>query len=243
MLDIIARACRHPIDYSGICRTTDLKLIEKIDEGNGGFSFLMGADKLPGWKAGQHAIFTLPGKPVTGKTWRPFSVASAPSEGVIRIGTVVPSEPSSFKQQLSTLTQGETVRMHGPYGELYIRPNMERVIAVAGGIGITPFRAIISDLAHTKRNVQLTLIYSAKETHTYKNELESWAATNPNIKMIYVHTPEEVNAALESQTKQQQNNAHYLLSGAPGMITALRDKLRSFGIENTRVFNDPFKGY
>ncbi len=243
MLDVITRALRHPIDYSGILRSTDLEFIEKIDEGDDVWSFILRADKLPSWKAGQHAIFTLPGKPVEGKSWRPFSVASAPSEGVIRIGTIIPPEPSSFKRYLAALAPGDTVRMHGPYGELYLRPGMKRVVGVAGGIGITPFRSIIADLDHTKNDARLTLIYSAKETHAYQAPLDDWSRQNPNLDIVYTDAPEEVEAELEKQTALHQNDADYLLSGPPGMIEALRQKLRSLGIRPRRIHNDPFKGY
>ncbi len=243
MLDVIKRACRHPIDYSGICRVTDLRLAEKIDEGGGVFSFIMKADQLPSWKAGQHSIFTLPGAKVEGKTYRPFSVASAPHEGVIRIGTIVPPEPSSFKLHLSSMAVGGQVRMYGPYGELYIRPDMKHVVGVAGGIGITPFRSIINDRAHRQSDTRLTLIYSAKEAHTYRPELEAWSSGQENINIIYTHTSEEVNAELEKQVSQLRNQAHYFLSGAPKMIEALQDKLYSLGIKNGHVRHDPFKGY
>jgi len=243
MLDVISRAAKHPIDYSGICRITDLKLVKKIDEGNGVFSFIMKADRLPSWKAGQHAIFTLPGRPVKGRSWRPFSVASAPHEGVIRIGTIVPPEPSSFKQQLSSLEIGDKVRMYGPYGELYIRPGLKQIIGVAGGIGITPFRSIISGLHHSRRNVHLTLIYSAKDSHTYRDELDAFVRENHQLKIIHTHPAEEVNAELEKQVASHGNRGHYFLSGAPKMIEALREKLSALGIENGHVCNDPFKGY
>lgn len=243
MFDVIKRALHHPIDYSGIWRTTDLELVEKIDEGGGVFSFVMKADELPAWKAGQHAIFTLPGQKVEDKTWRPFSVASAPHEGVIRIGTIIPPEPSSFKQHLAAMKPGGKIRMHGPYGELYLRENTGNIVGVAGGIGITPFRSIIADLAHRKGNTALTLIYSAKEKHTYQSELDRWSDIQPNIRIIYTHTAEEVNAELEKLVRQHHNDAHYMLSGAPKMIEALRDKLSTLGVSKDKVCNDPFKGY
>lgn len=243
MLDVITRACRHPFDYSGVCRVTDLELVKQVDEGNDIHSFILKADKLPGWKAGQHSIFTLPKKVIAGKSWRPFSVASAPHEGVIRIGTIISEPASSFKQQLSSLATGGKVRMYGPFGELYIRPGMKKVVGVAGGIGITPFRSIMADLAHKRSPVQLTLIYSAKESHTYRDELEKWCRENNNLQIIYIHTAEEVNAELAKQVEQNKNEAYYLLSGAPVMIEALRESLLRQKIKSGHIFNDPFKGY
>lgn len=244
MLDIFARAFRHPIDYSGVLRTVDLTFQEQIREADTIYSFIFTADRLPSWKAGQHAIFTLPDRPVTGKSWRPFSIASAPHEGVIRIGTTIPDPHSSFKQELLTLRPGDRVRMHGPYGELYLRPRMKRVVGIAGGIGITPFRSILCDLSHRQSATPLTLIYSAKDNgHVYRPSLEEWCGANPALQIVYTATPEEVNAALAAEVAAHGNEAHYLLSGSPGMIAALTKTLRETGIRPNHIVNDPFKGY
>lgn len=243
MLDVIVRACRHPLDYAGIGRVTALKFKERIQENDTTYSFLFTAPSLPSWKAGQHAIFTIPSRRVEGKTWRPFSVASAPHEKVIRVGTVISGEPSSFKQNLMSLQAGDQVRMFGPYGELYIRPNMKKVVAVAGGIGITPFRSIIADLDTRGDNLDFHLIYSAKGEPVYQTELENWKAHLPNLKITYTETKEELGTALDQEVRVSGNRAHYLLSGTPGMIEALRQSLFQRGIRRDRVIHDPFKGY
>lgn len=244
MLDVLLRALRHPISYGKIYRVTNLTLKEKVHEMGDIYSFIFTAEHLPHWRAGQHAIFTIPDKPVEGKAWRAFSVASAPHENEIRIGTIVSAEPSSFKQHLSSLEPGDKVRMFGPFGELYVQNKIRQVIGVVGGIGITPFRSIISDLSLHRKDIKLTLIYSARASqHTYRGPLEKWCAQNSNIEIIYIATPEEVNAELEKQVATHKNNADYLLSGSPKMIEALRNKLNELGITKNHVLNDPFKGY
>lgn len=250
MFDIIGRALKHPIDYSTIGRVTTLQFRERIQESENTYSFIFTASKLPDWKAGQHAIFTLPGKRVAdpnagaraSKTWRPFSVASAPHECEIRIGTIIPPEPSSFKRGLMSLRPGEPARMYGPYGELYIRPSMQKVVAVAGGIGITPFRSIIADMACEGKDIDFHLIYSAKADHVYKSELDDWKAKLPHLRITYTHTPEEVNAELEKEVAAG-DGTYFMLSGAPGMIEALRRSLRERRVPHARIIHDPFKGY
>lgn len=244
MLDVITRALLNPLDYIGVTKINKLTFKEKIQESEEVYSFIFASDKLPVWKAGQHAIFTLPGKKVTEKTWRPFSVASAPHEGEVRIGTILSPTPSSFKQNLLILKPGEKVRMFGPYGELYIRPKMKKVVAVAGGIGITPFRSIIADLTNKQSDVSLTLIYaSSNENYTYKNELDNWASTNKNVSIIYVTGAEEVYKSLEEEINKHKNEAHYFISGAPKMIAGVRESLLKNNIDKKQIFNDPFKGY
>lgn len=242
MLNVISRVCQHPMAYSGICRTVDLQLKSRIQESDNIYSFIFTTDQLPSWKAGQHSIFTLPEHNVTGKSYRPFSVASAPHEGVIRIGTIISDEPSSFKQNLLSLQEGQMVRMHGPYGEFYIRSKMKQIIGIAGGIGITPFRSIVADLSQHKSETPLTLIYSAQPgLHTYKDELDEWTKDRPNLNIIYTNTSDEVNAELDKLVTEHKNNAHYFISGSPGMITAIKKNLSSKGVKN--IVNDPFKGY
>lgn len=242
--DVIARACRHPIAYSGIYRVTDLRLVEKKQEGDHIYSFTLAADNLPTWHAGQHSIFTLPGKPVEGKTWRPFSVAASPKEGVVKIGTIISDEPSSFKYHLSSLQPGETVRMHGPYGEFFIKPKMKKIVGVAGGIGITPFRSILMDLAEDNDSPEVNLIFSAaNNNYAFKAELEECRQKNPKLGIKYTATPEEVNAELNKLIDENGNNAYYFLSGPPKMIEALRKTLHDRHIPWNHVINDPFKGY
>jgi ferredoxin-NADP reductase len=244
MLDVITRALLNPIYYIGVAKVNDLTFKEKVQESEGIYSFIFTSNKLPTWKAGQHAIFTLPGKNITEKTWRPFSVASAPHEGEIRIGTILSPTPSSFKQNLLALKPGEKVRIFGPYGELYIRPKMKKVVAVSGGIGITPFRSIIADLTNRESEVSLTLIYaSSNENYTYKNELDNWALINKNIHIIYVRSAEEVYKNLEEEIGKHKNSAHYFISGAPKMIAGVRESLLKNSIREKQILNDPFKGY
>ncbi len=170
-------------------------------------------------------------------------MASAPHENVIRIGTIISPEPSSFKQNLMSLQPGDPVRMFGPYGELYLRPSIKKIVAVAGGIGITPFRSIIANMADKGDPIDFHLIYSAKAEHVYQADLERWKAKLPNLKITYTATADEVASELEKQVALERNTAHYMLSGAPKMIEALRGQLQSLGVTANNICHDPFKGY
>ena len=131
--------------------------------------------------------------------------------------------------------------MNDPLGEFHTSSKIAHIVGIAGGIGITPFRALIKDISlgiipHTK----LTLIYSAVGPHIFKDELEI-LAQHSDIEIIYTQTPDEVNTALDQQINAQGNSAHYFVSGSPGMIGAIRKTLKSKGIRH--IINDPFKGY
>lgn len=241
MFDFILRALRHPIDYSGMFNKRTLVLQEIIRESENIYSFIFKPAVPCTWKAGQHGVFYFPHTKIKAKTWRAFSIASSPEESVIRISTIITENPSDFKKQLLLLEQGDTLMMNGPFGEFHMSKKTEQIVGIAGGIGITPFRALCKSIAEgSSTNVKLTLIYSAIGSYTYKKEFDI-LAQNPAIEIIYTTTPEEVNAVLHKQIALHSNNASYFVSGSPGMIGAIRKTLATNGI--THIVSDPFKGY
>jgi len=243
MPDLLLRVLKHPVDYFGVFNTINLTLQEHAVEDSGAHSFVFSPEKPISWKAGQHSIFTLPERKVTGKKWRAFSIASAPHEKVIRIGTNIPDEPSSFKQELLKLKVGDSIHMRGPFGEFYLKPHIRHVIGVVGGIGITPLRSIIADATFKKNPTPITLLYSAKDKYTYKEELDTWAKENSNLNITYTHTPEEVNTNLDTLLHTYENSAHYFISGSPRMINALHKNCCDKTIKPRNIISDSFKGY
>ena len=241
MLDVVLRALRHPFDYLPALYRRTLILQEVRQECPDVYSFIFKPTKPLVWKAGQHGIFYFPQTKIEGKWWRAFSIASSSHEGVVRISTIVKETPSDFKKHLRELAIGDTILMHGPFGEFYTTDRISRIVGIAGGIGITPFRALIKDISlGVITDTQLTLIYSAVAEYAYKEELDL-LAQHPAITIIYTRTPEEVNTELSKQIEVQSNCASYFISGSPGMITAIRKTLKEKGVRN--IVNDSFKGY
>lgn len=240
MLDVIIRALRDPLDYIPVLNRRTLVLQEVIQESDEIYSFIFKPKKPFTWKAGQHGIFTLPHTRIEGKFWRAFSIASSSQELAVRISTIIKEEPSDFKKHLKALRKGDEITMHGPFGEFHTSDKISRIVGIAGGIGITPFRALLKDIASgVITHTELTLIYSA-EVYTYKEELDQ-LAKHPSITIIYTATPEEVNAELDAQIEKLGNCASYFISGSPGMVMALRKKMKNAGIKH--IVNDSFKGY
>jgi ferredoxin-NADP reductase len=241
MRDVIIRALRNPWDYFPVINRRKLMLKEIVQESEEIFSFIFISKKPLRWKAGQHGIFYFPHAKVAGKFWRAFSIASSSHGQVIRISTVIKREHSDFKEHLRTMKQGDTIIMHGPFGEFHTSSKICRIVGIAGGIGITPFRPLLKDIASgVIAETKLTLIYSAIGPYTFKEELDA-LASHPSLEIIYTQTPDEVNAALDAQIKKQSNSASYFISGSPGMIQAIRSSLKKRGIR--RIVNDSFKGY
>lgn len=213
-----------------------------VDEGKGTYSFIFTTKEPINWREGEHAVFTMPNHQVTGRTWRAFSIASSPNEGEIRIGTVILDEASDFKKKLKALRPGEQISMRGPFGEFHLTDQSHWVVGIAGGIGITPFRSILHSInSGSIKNVNIELIYAGRDNYfAYEEEMRAFAE-HPNIEIVFVNTPDEVNAEIDARTARFGNDADYYISGSPGMIGAIRNRLQGQGIK--KIFNDPFKGY
>lgn len=241
MLDVITRALKHPLDYLPVVNRRTLIFQEMIQESADIYSFLFTHPQPFCWKAGQHGIFLFKNKKIEGKTWRAFSIASSADEGVIRISTIIKENPSDFKKHLKILKKGDTIIMHGPFGEFHTSSSITQMVGIAGGIGITPFRALIKDIAlGVREHTKLTLIYSAAGPHTFKEEFDALMPCTA-VEIIYTKTPDEVNAELQKQIAQKSNTATYFISGSPGMIQAIRKTLKQAGMRH--IVNDSFKGY
>ena len=107
--------------------------------------------------------------------WRghPFSISSAPNGSWLRI-TV--KELGDWSKTLQGLEIGTRVFIEGPYGVLTgARRTKAKVLLVAGGIGITPLRALLEALP--ARHGDLTLLYRVRDAHDilFRDELDEIA--------------------------------------------------------------------
>jgi predicted ferric reductase len=108
--------------------------------------------------------------------WRahPFSLSAAPNGRSLRFTVKMLGD---WTARLQALAPGTRVALEGPYGTLTgARRTRQRVLLVAGGIGITPLRALLESLPG--RSGDLTLIYRASRERevVLREELDALAA-------------------------------------------------------------------
>ena len=108
--------------------------------------------------------------------WRahPFSLSAAPNGRSLRF-TV--KSLGDWTARLQALAPGTRVALEGPYGTLTgARRTRQRVLLIAGGIGITPLRALMESLP--ARPGDLMLIYRASHQTeiVFRDELDALAA-------------------------------------------------------------------
>ena len=115
--------------------------------------------------------------------WRahPFSISAAPNGRYLRF-TI--KNLGDYTRVLQGVGVGTSVFVEGPYG-VFTGANRTkaRVLFIAGGIGITPLRALLEELPAARGN--LTLVYRAshEDEVVFRNELDELA----NLRGSTVH--------------------------------------------------------
>jgi ferredoxin-NADP reductase len=186
-----------------------------------------------------------------------FTLASSPTEEEIRIGVKFYERSSSYKQALLEMRQETPIVADQVSGDFTLpKDPKQKVVFIAGGIGVTPYRSMIKYLLDTKETRSITLLYSAKtpKDFVYKGIFEQ-ARSDLSIKTIYfisdkktaiIH--EHVRAgritaeAIKQEVPDYKERLFYI-SGTQSMVRAMQRTLTDLGISSHQIKVDYFSGY
>ena len=231
-----------------------LTLIDKRKEAGDATSFILkpeppAADAAPfTWQAGQFLHYTLPhDNPDDRKMERYFTISAAPHEGHIMITTrLLPdaSKMSSFKKTLASLPIGGTIEADGPDGDFVIENPAAEFVFIAGGIGITPYRAILLDLDSRGVDIHARLLYSNRnQDFVFKSELDALAQKHKNFTIRYIVDPEKIDEAMIRQEIPDLTKPIVYVSGPEPMTEAFEKWMLAMGIPEAHLKRDYFPGY
>ena len=192
------------------------------------------------WRAGQHGLFSFGEVYSDAKKEYPYSISSIQSEGVLRIAVKVYPPMNGYKEKMVSLTPGDNVTMRGPIGPVTLQDSYSPVVAVAGGIGITPIRALLKQVVHHHEDQPFHLVYSSEQEYIYQADLDALVENYPTATIDYVRGIEDPKALVLADAKKYGNKAYYYISGGKRMILSYQKLLVDQGIKKNRIFRDPF---
>lgn len=201
------------------------------DEAEAGVTALHFRPRRPlRYKAGQHGVWLVPGG-----GGKPFTVASAPEEEVVTLGTSLGSS-SRFKRALAALTPGSAVRLIGPIANFTFDRTASNVVMLAQGVGVTPFRAMLRHAAMTGLDKRTTLIHVGHQ-HAFRRDTEgvATAAHYPASREAFARTLE---AAVRGEP-----DATFMVSGTPAFVRSTASRLKANAVKPSQIKRDAFYGW
>ncbi|WP_406090289.1 ferric reductase-like transmembrane domain-containing protein [Streptomyces sp. NBC_01013] len=143
---------------------------------------------------------------------------------------------------LARLAPGTRVWAEGPYGAFTAnRRSTPKVLLLAGGVGITPLRALFETLPG-----QVTLVYRARRPDdlALRGEIDAIAARRRATVHYLVDEPaghsSPLSAPALSALVPDLASHDVYLCGPPGMTQAARNALREAGVPARRIHHESF---
>ena len=190
-------------------------------------------------KAGQYvlvAFFAGPRFRGCGE-FHPFTVSSTGGDGQIRIAVKALGDCT---QHLQSIESGVMARVHGGFGRFLADTPTTPQLWIAGGIGITPFLAVLRG-GLVAQPTKLLYLYRVKTDAAFLQELQDRADEDPKLSlqaMVTGNVPPDLESLLPDA--QGLSGHECYVCGPPGMIAALKQALQHRGITPRHIHFENF---
>ena len=234
-----------------------LKLEKRIRVTPTIFDFIFNTNERFDFKPGQYLEWTLGHyRPDDRGNRRYFTIASSPTEPGIRLGVKFYEPPSTFKKALAFMRTGDELVASQLSGD-FVLPNdpNKKLVFIAGGVGITPFRSMIKYLADMNEKRDVVLLYSNRTADevAYKDVFDE-AIGKIGLKTIYAVTdtgsaiPDWCHGGLIDGKMIIANIPDYkecvfYISGPKVMVDAFQKTLKGLGVKRRQIKTDFFPGF
>ena len=208
--------------------------------------FVFAASRPFWFQPGQYIELTLPhARQDMRGVRRSFSMTSTPGGSELRLGIKFTEPGSTFKNALRTLPKDTIIQTTGIFGDFTLPKNPhDKLLFIAGGIGITPFISQI--VAGQEESRDITLLYFVRDPSeaAYKELLDesaitvhyftAGAATDGFVKAATLTLGVITAYAADARERRAY------ISGPPAMVTTVKQLLRG---KVRSIKTDYFSGY
>ncbi len=234
-----------------------LKLSRKIRMAPGVVDFIFKSSQKLAFLPGQYMEFTLPhAHPDSRGNRRYFTLASSPTENAVHLGIRFSEMGSSFKKAMYRMDGRTPILAAQIAGDFTLPANpRQKLVFIAGGIGITPFRSMLKYLLDMQQRRDIILLYINKTVDeiVYKDVLSA-AQSYLGVKTYYTLTDTaavprnwfgfvgRINEAMMLQVVPDYPERTYYISGPPEMVRAYENMLKDMAVKSDQIKKDFFPG-
>ena len=234
-----------------------LKLKERIRIAPDIYDFVFAHARSFAFAPGQYMEWTLGhNNPDARGNRRYFTLASAPTEKTLRLGVKFYDQSSTYKQAMLKMNVGDEIVASQLSGDFTLPNNpLQKIVLIAGGVGVTPFRSMIKYLLDTHRSRPITLFYANKTVNDilYKDIFDR-AQHELGIQTIYSITDSQtvpsswkgVTGRITPQLIKSRvpnfRQCIFYISGPRSMVESFKETLRLMRVPNSHIRTDFFSG-
>jgi ferredoxin-NADP reductase/Na+-translocating ferredoxin:NAD+ oxidoreductase RnfD subunit len=225
-----------------------LTLKEKVAITTNTYDFIFHSNKKMVFSPGQYMEWTLAHEKQDSRGIRRyFTIASSPTEDTIHIGVKFYDKPSSYKKSLESLKKDGVVVASQLAGDFTLpKDKNKKLVFLAGGIGVTPFRSMVKYLLDTNEKRNIVMFYAAKNFAdiAYK-EIFDEAQQTLGIKIHYILQDRQgmVTRQMIEEKVPDFKERMFFISGPRSMITSFEKTLKEMEIQKSAVKTDFFPGF
>ncbi|OGH20815.1 MAG: hypothetical protein A3D74_05470 [Candidatus Levybacteria bacterium RIFCSPHIGHO2_02_FULL_37_13] len=199
------------------------------------------------FKPGQFLEWTLSHQhPDTRGVRRFFTIASSPAEDLVLLASKFYEKPSTFKQALMKLGPGDEIIASDLEGEFTLPNNLDtKLVFIAGGVGITPFRAMIKWILYNKQHRDVILLFYNKTKEDIVFEDIFKKAERFGLKTIYFNTDKggHNDEKFINEKVPDFKERTFYISGPEPMVKIFEKMLGKMGLKKSQIKRDYFPGY
>jgi ferredoxin-NADP reductase/Na+-translocating ferredoxin:NAD+ oxidoreductase RnfD subunit len=210
------------------------------------------------FKPGQYLEWTLPSTRTDGRgNRRYFTIASSPTEVEIKLGIRFNEPGSAFKKQIKGLKTTDVIAAGQLVGDFTLpEDKSKKLVFVAGGIGVTPFRSMIKYLIDKNEKRDIVFFYANKtEGEIAYKDIFDEAEQKLGVTIVYIISDEK---NIPSSWKGEKGRITevmlnkyvpdiaartFYISGPNGMVENYKKLLARLKIKPTSIVTDYFPGF
>jgi len=235
-----------------------LNLKDKVSIATDTVDFIFNPKQKFAFSPGQYMEWTLPHKKADSRgNRRYFTIASSPTEEDLRLGIKFYANGSSYKKAMIAMNGHTPIVGAQVRGDFTLpKDTNKKLVFIAGGIGITPFRSMIKYLIDTKQSRPIILLYANKTVdEIVYHEIFTQAQQQLGIQTIYTLTDKtklpvnwqgyvgRIDEALIHSVVPDFKERIFYLSGPRAMVNAYENTLKSIGVPSDQIKTDFFPGF
>ncbi|MBU7038167.1 MAG: hypothetical protein HXS52_09550 [Theionarchaea archaeon] len=202
------------------------------------------------YKAGQFMFITI--RKGEEELRKHFTISSSPTEDFLEFTKKLTD--SEFSTALRASSPGDWTRIEGPFGKFTFEKEYEKSALLAGGIGITPMRSMVTYWYDTGMTSDIVLVHGCRTEAdiVFREDFENIQRHTENLRVVYCLTEPmpgwkgysgRIDAPLIRKEIPDYQKRRMYLCGPPAMVETMEQLLRDMKVPVLNIKREQFMGY